>query len=105
MKLKGTPRYFQKAPQTDDLKELIEQSKHPVIKKLEYDLKKYTCGELALIFNGTFPGIATFEWLNDKLSIPNDIHKFDWGSYGDDAIYNFYLLIAPGGTVERTLGK
>ena len=35
------PSIFKKrAPQTDDLKELIEQSKHPVIKKLEYDLKR-----------------------------------------------------------------
>ena len=35
------PTIFQKrAPQTEDLKELIEQSKHPVIKKLEYDLTR-----------------------------------------------------------------
>ena len=33
------PEMFKaRAPETDDLKDLIEQSKHPVIKKLEYDL-------------------------------------------------------------------
>ena len=89
VKIEDPSIFFKRAPQTDEPELCRYQSKHPVIKKLEYDLKKYTCGELALIFNGTFPGIATFEWLNDKLSIPNDIHKFDWGSYGDDAIYKF----------------
>jgi hypothetical protein len=84
------PSIFKKrAPQTDDLKELIEQSKHPVIKKLEYDLNKYALGEYALIFDGKFSGLATFDWLNEQLSTPSDIHKFDWGSYGDDALYKF----------------
>ena len=106
MKLRlKTSIFFKRAPQTDDLKELIEQSKHPVIKKLEYDLNKYSLGEYAIIFNGKFSGLATFEWLNDQLSTPNDHFKFDWGSYGDDAIYKFYLLIAPGGTTERTLAN
>ena len=89
VKIEDPSIFFKRAPQTDDLKELIEQSKHPVIKKLEYDLSKYNLGEYAIIFNGTFPGLATFEWLNDKLSTPDDVHKFDWGSYGDDAIYKF----------------
>jgi len=89
VKIEDPSIFFKRAPQTDDLKELIEQSKHPVIKKLEYDLNKYSLGEYAIIFNGTFPGLATFEWLNDKLSTPDDVHKFDWGSYGDDAIYKF----------------
>ena len=67
------PSIFKKrAPQTDDLKELIEQSKHPVIKKLEYDLNKYALGEYALIFDGKFSGLATFDWLNEKLSTPSD---------------------------------
>jgi hypothetical protein len=81
--------FFKRAPQTDDLKELIEQSKHPVIKKLEYDLYNKRSDTIPLIFNGTFSGLATFEWLNDKLSTPHDHFKFDWGSYGDDAIYKF----------------
>ena len=89
VKIEDPSIFFKRAPQTDDLKELIEQSKHPVIKKLEYDLNKYSLGEYAIIFNGTFPGLATFEWLNDQLSTPNDLFKFDWGSYGDDAIYKF----------------
>ena len=89
VKIEDPSIFFKRAPQTDDLKELIEQSKHPVIKKLEYDLNKYSLGEYAIIFNGKFPGLATFEWLNDKLSTPDDVHKFDWGSYGDDAIYKF----------------
>jgi len=89
VKIEDPSIFFKRAPQTDDLKELIEQSKHPVIKKLEYDLNKYSLGEYAIIFNGKFPGLATFEWLNDQLSTPNDHFKFDWGSYGDDAIYKF----------------
>ena len=35
------PTIFQKrAPQTNDLLELIEQNKHPIQKKLEYDLSR-----------------------------------------------------------------
>ena len=82
------PSVFQKrAPETDDLKELIERSKHPVVKKLEYDLTK----DNPIIFTDFWPGIITFDWLNDKLNTyDKDDHKqFDWGSYGDDALYKF----------------
>ena len=60
-----------------------------LLKKLEYDLYNKRSDTIPLIFNGTFSGLATFEWLNDKLSTPDDHFKFDWGSYGDDAIYKF----------------
>ena len=84
------PSIFKKrAPQTDDLKELIEQSKHPVIKKLEYDLNKIDGHPI--IFDANFSGLITFDWLNEKLNTTSTIdhNRFDWGSYGDDALYKF----------------
>ena len=84
------PSIFKKrAPQTDDLKELIEQSKHPVIKKLEYDLNKIDGNPI--IFDANFSGLITFDWLNEKLNTTSTIdhNRFDWGSYGDDALYKF----------------
>ncbi len=86
------PTIFKKrAPKTEDLLELIEQSKHPVIKKLEYDLTR-TDHISRRIFDSNWPGIITFNWLNDKMSTTADTftrEKFDWGSYGDDALYKF----------------
>ena len=38
VKIEDLTIFQKRAPQTNDLLELIEQSKHPVIKKLEYDL-------------------------------------------------------------------
>ena len=84
------PTIFQKrAPQTDDLKELIEQSKHPVIKKLEYDLTRPEWIERK-IFNMNMCGLITFEELQDKMSTnKSGDDNFTWGSYGDDALYKF----------------
>lgn len=95
VKINNPKIFLGRAPQTDDLKELIEQSKHPVIKKLEYDLTRPDINHRR-IFNGNWSGLATFNWLNDQLStktlkheITGDRETFDWGSYGDDAIYKF----------------
>ena len=87
------PSIFKKrAPQTDDLKELIEQSKHPVIKKLEYDLKRPDKINTK-IFKDYWPGYITFDYLNDQLHTTDmdtiSKEKFDWGSFGDDAIFKF----------------
>ena len=87
------PSIFKKrAPQTDDLKELIEQSKHPVIKKLEYDLKRPD-RRSAKIFKDYWPGYITFDYLNDQLHTTDldtiSKEKFNWGSFGDDAIFKF----------------
>jgi len=79
----------ERAPVTDDLKELIEQSKHPVIKKLEYDLyenKKH-------IFDHKFSGVMSFNQLKEHLDTQETgqftQEKYNWGSYGDDALYKF----------------
>ena len=86
------PTIFKKrAPETNDLLQLIEQSKHPVVKKLEYDLIR-TDLHNKRIFDHSWSGIITFNWLNDKMSTTQDTmsrEKFDWGSYGDDALYKF----------------
>jgi hypothetical protein len=83
------PTIFKKrAPQTEDLLELIEQSKHPVIKKLEYDLHR---PDMAKIFDGLWCGLISFNELNDKMNTKrrDDYNSFDWGSYGDDALFKF----------------
>ena len=86
------PEMFKaRAPETDDLKDLIEQSKHPLQKKLEHDLKRPDHHHRK-IFDNTWCGLITFEELNDKLNTTKDTYdktKFDWGSFGDDAIYKF----------------
>ena len=85
------PTIFQKrAPQTNDLLELIEQSKHPIQKKLEYDLSRPD-KKNAKIFDFDFSGIISFDELNDKLHIrdKDKSEQFNWGSYGDDALYKF----------------
>ncbi len=83
--------FKKRAPQTNDLLELIEQSKHPLQKKLEFDLTRPDeTGRK--IFQADWCGLATFDWLNDKLnSTPSSSYtdKFNWGSFGDDAIYKF----------------
>jgi hypothetical protein len=86
------PTIFQKrAPQTNDLKELIEQSKHPVIKKLEYDLNRPE--EIHKKIFRTFSGLITFNELNDKMHTTDldslTKERYDWGSFGDDALYKF----------------
>ena len=86
------PAMFKKrAPETEDLKQLIEQSKHPLQKKLEYDLTRPDV-ENRKIFMGNFCGLITFDWLNEKLNTTQDTYdktRYDWGSFGDDAIYKF----------------
>ena len=86
------PEIFKKrAPITEDLQQLIEQSKHPVIKKLEWDLKR-TDGRNKL-FKSNFCGLMSFDELNDKLNTKERFDamsdNYDWGSYGDDALYKF----------------
>ena len=89
----GDPTIFKKrAPETNDLKELIEQSKHPVQKKLEFDLNREdSMGKK--IFKDTWCGLATFDWVNEELNTTrtDDLtkEKYSWGSFGDDAIYKF----------------
>ena len=86
------PEMFKaRAPETDDLKDLIEQSKHPLQKKLEHDLTRPDHHHRK-IFDNTWCGLITFEELNDKLNTTKDTYdktKFDWGSFGDDASYKF----------------
>ena len=85
------PTIFKKrAPETEDLKQLIEQSKHPLQKKLEYDLGR--TDNRNKIFNSGWCGLITFDWLNEKLNTTEDTYdktRYDWGSFGDDAIYKF----------------
>jgi len=85
------PEMFKaRAPITEDLKELIEQSKHPLQKKLEHDLTRPDM-ENRKIFAGRFCGLMTFDELNETLSTSDkdDYKQFKWGSFGDDAIYKF----------------
>ena len=85
------PSIFKKrAPQTNDLKELVEQSKHPLQKKLEFDLTRPDM-EKRRIFQNDWCGLATFDWLNNELNTRDrdETKQFDWGSFGDDAIYKF----------------
>jgi len=86
------PEMFKaRAPETEDLKELIEKTKHPVIKKLEWDLNRQD-GKNKL-FRDQFCGLMSFDELNDKLNTKEKFDTmadtYDWGSYGDDALYKF----------------
>jgi len=84
------PTIFKKrAPETNDLKELVEQSKHPLQKKLEFDLSR--TDDKQKIFDYTWSGLITFDWLNNELHTrdKDETKQFDWGSFGDDAIYKF----------------
>ena len=89
---KDLTKFKARAPQTEDLKELIEKSKHPVQKKLEWDLVRPDYINRK-IFTGRWCGLITFDELNERLntSKTDDITKerFDWGSFGDDALYKF----------------
>ena len=80
-----------RAPITEDLKILIEETKHPVQKKLEWDLNRPDYINRK-IFNSSWCGIITFDELNETLSTTKDTYdhsRYDWGSYGDDALYKF----------------
>ena len=82
------PSIFKKrAPVTDDLEQLIEETKHPVQKKLEADLKIHK----KRIFRGDWSGLMTFDELNEKMNttIRDEFERYDWGSWGDDALYKF----------------
>ena len=84
------PSIFKKrAPITDDLIQLREQSKHPVQKKLEYELSNY--GAYDCFFSTQwFRDIIFFEELNKRMITPDSNgKKFEWQSYGDDSIYKF----------------
>ena len=86
------PKIFKaRAPVTDDLELLIEQSKHPLQKKLEHDLTRPDINKRK-IFGGSWCGLITFDELNERLNTTAenfDRSKFSWGSFGDDAIYKF----------------
>ena len=84
------PTIFQKrAPETDDLLILIEQSKHPLQKKLEHDLTRHDIHKRK-IFNLDWCGLISFDVLNEKLNTSSkDDERYDWGSFGDDAILKF----------------
>ena len=80
-----------RAPITEDLKILIEQTKHPVQKKLEWDLNRPDHINRK-IFDSSWFGLMTFDELNESMSTTKDTYdhsRYDWGSYGDDALYKF----------------
>ena len=80
-----------RAPITEDLKILIEETKHPVIKKLEWDLTRPDDIHRK-IFHSSWSGLMTFDELNENMSTTRDTYdhsRYDWGSYGDDALYKF----------------
>ena len=83
-------KFKARAPETEDLKELIEKSKHPVHKKLEWDLIRPDKHKRK-IFTDYWSGLATFDWLNEELNTwdKDETKKYDWGSFGDDALYKF----------------
>ena len=86
------PSIFKKrAPETNDLKELVEQSKHPLQKKLEFDLTRLDQHNRRIFKYESWCGLTTFDWLNNELHTRNkdENKQFDWGSFGDDAIYKF----------------
>ena len=85
------PEIFKaRAPITEDLKQLIEQSKHPVQKKLEYDLRRLDYINRR-IFVANWCGLITFDELNERMSTTDrdEYKRYDWGSYGDDALFKF----------------
>lgn len=91
VKIADNTIFMKRAPQTDDLLELIEQSKHPLQKKLEWDLRRPDTFNRR-IFKDYWPGIIIFDWLNEQLNMKDKSNvgqSMDWGSFGDDAIYKF----------------
>ena len=85
------PEMFKaRAPVTEDLKELIEQGRHPLVKKLEHDLRRPDMYKRK-IFGDGWCGLITFNELNERLNTTNkeDDEIYKWGSFGDDAIYKF----------------
>jgi len=85
------PEMFKaRAPITEDLKLLINQSKHPVQKKLEHDLTRPDILKRKIFVEG-WCGLITFDELNERLNTTDkdDDERFNWGTYGDDALYKF----------------
>ncbi|NQW07486.1 MAG: hypothetical protein HQ480_03195 [Candidatus Pelagibacter sp.] len=104
VKITDTTIFKKRAPETDDLIQLIEQTKHPLIKKLEFDLTRPDIDKRR-IFDRNWCGIIIFDWLNDQLhsSSRDDTTQFNWGSFGDDAIYKFLTANAiPWNNGENT---
>jgi hypothetical protein len=85
------PEMFKaRAPETEDLKELIEKSKHPLQKKLEHDLHRPDLMNRK-IFSGRWCGLITFNELNEALNTydKDETKNYNWGTFGDDAILKF----------------
>ncbi len=84
------PSLFQKrAPITEDLEQLREQSKHPVQKKLEFHLSNKWQYQ-SFFETSWYCGLIFFDDLNDRMTKQTDYStKWNWGSYGDDALYKF----------------
>ena len=59
-------------------------------KKLEHDLTRPDHINRR-IFVGNWCGLITFDELNERLNTTDrdEYKRFDWGSYGDDALYKF----------------
>ncbi|MBC8306289.1 MAG: hypothetical protein H8E55_62335 [Pelagibacterales bacterium] len=85
-----TDMFKMRAPETDDLKQLIEQSKHPLQKKLEHDLHRPDLMNRK-IFSGRWCGLITFNELNEALNTydKEETRNYNWGTFGDDAILKF----------------
>jgi len=90
VKIPNPEMFKARAPITEDLKQLIEQSKHPVQKKLEHDLTRPDTNSRK-IFVSNWCGLITFDELNEKLNTTDrdEYQRFDWGSFGDDALFKF----------------
>jgi hypothetical protein len=85
-----TDMFKMRAPETDDLKQLIEQSKHPLQKKLEHDLHRPDLMNRK-IFDSRWCGLITFNELNEALNTHDkeENKNYNWGTFGDDAILKF----------------
>ena len=94
----GDPTIFKKrAPETNDLKELIEQSKHPVQKKLEYDLNREdSMGKK--IFKDTWCGLATFDWVNEELNTTRTDDLTKENIVGEVLRYAIYKFLSANST-------
>jgi hypothetical protein len=89
VKIEDPQMFKRRAPQTTDLQDLIEETKHPVIKKLEYELHH---NHRSFFAKADFSGLMSFDELNKAMSTKHDsiwFDNIDWGSYGDDALLKF----------------
>ena len=90
VKISDPAMFKRRAPETEDLKQLIDQSKHPVQKKLEHDLTRPDIRKRKIFVEG-WCGLITFDELNERMNTTNkdDDERFNWGSWGDDALFKF----------------